>query len=273
MCDALARSREAARVSRHAVQFCSGSANERAVRLWKSFGFEIVGQLPDAFLHPGSWRHRRTVVHRSEDAPLRCRAFIRVLDTASLDGAGIRITEAAEAILEGGAEILQFRHKTFWNRETFAQAEKIAALCREAHALFIVNDRSRLCRVCWAAGLHLGREDLVARRRAPCGRSRCDHRLFHTQFGPDARRRIRTGRLRGFRPCLPHSIKRSPRSDGRNRRPARCARADSEAFSCDRRHHTRPCSHLLERGRGRGRHHRRSASAILHKADLARSDD
>ncbi len=28
------------------------SANERAVRLWKSFGFEIVGRLPGAFQHP-----------------------------------------------------------------------------------------------------------------------------------------------------------------------------------------------------------------------------
>jgi ribosomal protein S18 acetylase RimI-like enzyme len=28
------------------------SSNERAVRLWKSFGFEIVGRLPNAFLHP-----------------------------------------------------------------------------------------------------------------------------------------------------------------------------------------------------------------------------
>lgn len=28
------------------------STNERAVRLWQSFGFEIVGTLPQAFLHP-----------------------------------------------------------------------------------------------------------------------------------------------------------------------------------------------------------------------------
>jgi ribosomal protein S18 acetylase RimI-like enzyme len=28
------------------------SSNERAVRLWQSFGFEIVGTLPKAFLHP-----------------------------------------------------------------------------------------------------------------------------------------------------------------------------------------------------------------------------
>jgi ribosomal protein S18 acetylase RimI-like enzyme len=30
------------------------STNERAVRLWQSFGFEIVGRLPEAFLHPGA---------------------------------------------------------------------------------------------------------------------------------------------------------------------------------------------------------------------------
>ena len=28
------------------------STNERAVRLWASLGFETVGQLPAAFLHP-----------------------------------------------------------------------------------------------------------------------------------------------------------------------------------------------------------------------------
>jgi ribosomal protein S18 acetylase RimI-like enzyme len=28
------------------------SSNERAVRLWQSFGFEIVGRLPGAFRHP-----------------------------------------------------------------------------------------------------------------------------------------------------------------------------------------------------------------------------
>jgi ribosomal protein S18 acetylase RimI-like enzyme len=28
------------------------SSNQRAVRLWRSFGFEVAGRLPDAFLHP-----------------------------------------------------------------------------------------------------------------------------------------------------------------------------------------------------------------------------
>ena len=30
------------------------STNQRAVRLWQSQGFEIVGRLPAAFLHPSS---------------------------------------------------------------------------------------------------------------------------------------------------------------------------------------------------------------------------
>ena len=30
------------------------STNERAVRLWQSLGFEIVGRLPGAFRHPSA---------------------------------------------------------------------------------------------------------------------------------------------------------------------------------------------------------------------------
>ncbi len=30
------------------------STNERALRLWKSFGFEVAGRLPGAFLHPAA---------------------------------------------------------------------------------------------------------------------------------------------------------------------------------------------------------------------------
>lgn len=28
------------------------SSNTRAVRLWQDFGFEVVGRLPEAFVHP-----------------------------------------------------------------------------------------------------------------------------------------------------------------------------------------------------------------------------
>jgi thiamine-phosphate pyrophosphorylase len=77
--------------------------------------------------------------------------------------------DAAEAILEAGARILQFRHKGFFSRHVFEQAERIAALCRDAGALFVINDRADIAMLLDAA-LHLGQEDLPpadARRIMP----------------------------------------------------------------------------------------------------------
>ena len=55
---------------------------------------------------------------------------------------------------------MQFRHKAFWSREVFAQAQEIAALCSRAGALFIVNDRADYAALLHA-GLHLGQDDLL----------------------------------------------------------------------------------------------------------------
>ncbi len=63
-------------------------------------------------------------------------------------------------MLDGGARILQFRHKSFWNREVFAQAQEIAALCRSVDAPLIVNDRADYARLL-NAGVHLGQDDLL----------------------------------------------------------------------------------------------------------------
>ena len=82
-----------------------------------------------------------------------------ILDTATLDRLNLDPVTAAEALLEGGARILQLRHKAFWSRDTFATAEQIAALCRGADALFVVNDRADYAMLL-QAGLHLGQEDL-----------------------------------------------------------------------------------------------------------------
>jgi thiamine-phosphate pyrophosphorylase len=67
---------------------------------------------------------------------------------------------AAEAILEAGAQILQYRHKTFWSREIVAEARQIAQLCSEAKAQFIINDRADYATLL-NAGLHVGQEDLT----------------------------------------------------------------------------------------------------------------
>jgi ribosomal protein S18 acetylase RimI-like enzyme len=41
------------------------STNQRAVALWQSFGFEIVGRLPGAFHHPAAGFVDALVMHRS----------------------------------------------------------------------------------------------------------------------------------------------------------------------------------------------------------------
>jgi thiamine-phosphate pyrophosphorylase len=85
-----------------------------------------------------------------------------ILDPEALARRGIAIQTAAAAFLEGGAGILQIRHKGHWSREAFASAKRIAALCREAGAQFVVNDRADFA-LLLDAGLHLGQDDLAPR--------------------------------------------------------------------------------------------------------------
>jgi thiamine-phosphate pyrophosphorylase len=86
--------------------------------------------------------------------------FYPILDPEIAARHGIDAVIAAEQILEGGATILQFRHKGFFSREVFAQLESVAQLCRAAGALFVVNDRADLAALTGAA-LHLGQDDLT----------------------------------------------------------------------------------------------------------------
>ena len=86
--------------------------------------------------------------------------FYPILDTHTAALRGADPAAAAAQILEAGARILQFRHKGFFSRETVAAMARSAALCREAGALFVVNDRADLARL-MGAGLHLGQDDLL----------------------------------------------------------------------------------------------------------------
>jgi thiamine-phosphate pyrophosphorylase len=92
--------------------------------------------------------------------------FYPILDTEVALRRGVDPVNAAEQILEGGARILQFRHKGFLSREAFAWLERIAKLARSASATLVVNDRADLAQL-FGAGLHLGQDDLlpsIARR-------------------------------------------------------------------------------------------------------------
>lgn len=101
----------------------------------------------------------------------RLPVFYPVLDTGVLARGGLSAIAAAEAILEAGARVLQFRHKDFFSRAIFLEAERVAKLCCEAGALFVMNDRADFAGLLGAA-LHLGQDDLApadARKILPAG--------------------------------------------------------------------------------------------------------
>ena len=89
-------------------------------------------------------------------------AIYPILDSESLDRRGLALTTAAASLLEGGAGILQIRHKDHWSRTFFDEAREVARLCREAGADLIVNDRADFA-LLLDAGLHLGQDDLPPR--------------------------------------------------------------------------------------------------------------
>src|ERR1700723_2331152 len=87
-------------------------------------------------------------------------AFYPILDTEAAARRNVDVLKAAKQILEAGAQILQFRHKGFWSRSVFDMIERVAELCGDAGAPFVVNDRADLAKLVGAA-LHLGQDDLT----------------------------------------------------------------------------------------------------------------
>lgn len=69
-----------------------------------------------------------------------------------------------DAVLGGGGRLIQLREKTMPLAELLPLARRLARRCREAGALFIVNDRADLALAAEADGLHVGQDDLPARR-------------------------------------------------------------------------------------------------------------
>ena len=67
-----------------------------------------------------------------------------------------------EAVLGGGARLLQYRDKSA-GPQRWQEARRLAALCRGHGAAFIVNDDVELAAAVAADGIHLGRDDLSLR--------------------------------------------------------------------------------------------------------------
>jgi thiamine-phosphate pyrophosphorylase len=65
-----------------------------------------------------------------------------------------------QALLEGGARIIQLRAKTLSPRDFLGLARAIREQTRQSHCRFIVNDRADIALACGADGVHLGQNDL-----------------------------------------------------------------------------------------------------------------
>lgn len=82
-----------------------------------------------------------------------------IADTATLVRREVSLRVALEAFLEGGARLIQLRHKGHFTRELFGAAKEASELCRSAGARFVIDDRADVA-LLLDAGLHLGQDDL-----------------------------------------------------------------------------------------------------------------
>lgn len=92
--------------------------------------------------------------------------FYPIVDTDALAARQWPALAFSEALLTAGVRILQYRHKDSWTQRHFDEAKEIAALAKQAGALFVVNDRADFASLL-GAGVHLGQNDLppVAARK------------------------------------------------------------------------------------------------------------
>jgi len=68
--------------------------------------------------------------------------------------------EVAEAVLEGGATVLQFRDKEMGDSEAVVACREIYKLTKKKGVSFIVNDRVEVAKAVDVDGVHLGQEDM-----------------------------------------------------------------------------------------------------------------
>jgi thiamine-phosphate pyrophosphorylase len=72
----------------------------------------------------------------------------------------VPLVDKAARLVAGGARVLQLRMKRTPPRAALAAAREVAALCRRAGALCLLNDRVDLALLAGADGVHVGDEDL-----------------------------------------------------------------------------------------------------------------
>ena len=81
------------------------------------------------------------------------------LQFLTLDASPLGHRDQALAALQGGVRWIQFRTKTLPEAAAIEEAARIAELCRDYGATFIVNDSPRIALAAEADGVHLGPDD------------------------------------------------------------------------------------------------------------------
>lgn len=82
-----------------------------------------------------------------------------IADTATLERRGQELVAAVGAFLEGGVRLVQVRHKGHFSRILYAECARVAAMCREAGARLVIDDRADIAMLL-DCGLHVGQTDL-----------------------------------------------------------------------------------------------------------------
>jgi len=158
---------ERSRASIEAVAAAAAKRASEALRCIEEYG-KLVN--PQAAAQVEQLRYRLYAVEQDAlvAAPLRKRlreARLHVLITEALcRGPWLTVCEQAVA---GGVDVIQLREKTLGDRELLARARRLRELTGRMGALFIVNDRPDIARLCEADGVHVGQDDMdvaLARR-------------------------------------------------------------------------------------------------------------
>lgn len=86
----------------------------------------------------------------------------RLVDARLYLCTGLRpdLGEFLDAVLAGGVDVVQLRHKHLEARAEIAAAEVVAQACRRHGALFAINDRADVAYAVRPDILHLGQDDL-----------------------------------------------------------------------------------------------------------------
>jgi len=98
-----------------------------------------------------------------------------VLDAARLyaitpDAEPDAVVGLVGAVLRGGADVVQLRHKSLARGTLLDLARRLAAMVHQAGRLFIVNDHLDIALLSSADGVHLGADDLpLEAARRVCG--------------------------------------------------------------------------------------------------------